>query len=82
MQNFAQQIIKSQKNLLTKIIEEHKRKLDKEMLNQYNHIFLQQMQMLLTELQNLSSPTHYSTSQQFVSTILPINSMFTETPLH
>lgn len=84
MQNFTKQIIESQENLLTKTIEEQ-RKLDQEMLNQYNYIFLQQTQMLLTGLQNLNSqlPTNYPTVQQFptISTIPPMNLMFTETLL-
>ncbi|XP_077282254.1 uncharacterized protein LOC143908462 [Temnothorax americanus] len=84
MQNFTQQIIESQENLLTKTIEEQ-RKLDQEMLNQYNHIFLQQTQMLLTGLQNLNSPlpTNYPTVQQFprIPTMPPMNPMFTETLL-
>jgi len=44
MQNFAEQIIESQEKLLAKIIEEQ-RKLDQEMFNQYNNIFLQQTQI-------------------------------------
>lgn len=84
MENFMKQIIESQKNLLTKTIEEQ-RKLDQEMLNQYNYIFLQQTQMLHTGLQNLNSllPTNYPTVQQFprISTIPPMNPMFTETLL-
>lgn len=83
MQNFAEQIIGSQEELLEKTIEEQ-HKLDKEMFNQYNHIFLQQTQMLLTGLQNLSSPfpTNYPTFQQFsgVSTMPPMSPMFIETP--
>lgn len=81
MQNFVDQITKSQEKLLAKTIEEQ-RKLDKEMFNQYNNIFLQQTQMLLTGLQNLSSPfpQNYPTFQQFsgVSTMPPMRPMFTE----
>jgi len=66
---------------LTKTIEEQ-RKLDQEMFNQYNNIFLQQTQMLLTGLQNLSSPfpNNYPILQPFsgVST----KPMFTETSLN
>jgi len=79
MQNFAEQIIESQEKLLAKTIEEQ-RKLDQEMFNQYNNIFLQQTQMLLAGLQNLSSPfpDNYPILQPFsgVSTMPP---MFTET---
>lgn len=84
MQNFADQIIESQEKLLAKTIEEQ-RKLDKEMFNQYNNIFLQQTQMLLTGLQKLNSPfpTNYPTFQQFsgISTMPAMRLMFTETPL-
>lgn len=84
MENFTKKIIESQENLLTKTIEEQ-RKLDQEILNQYNYIFLQQTQMLLTGLQNLNSPlpTNYPTVQQFprISTIPPMNPIFTETLL-
>lgn len=83
-ENLTKKKIKSQENLLTKTIEEQ-RKLDQEMLNQYNYIFLQQTQMLLTGLQNLNSPlpTNYPTVQQFprISTIPPMNPIFTETLL-
>lgn len=85
MENFTEQIIESQKKLLAKTIEEQ-RKLDKEMFNQYNHIFVQQTQMLLTGLQKLNSPfpTSYPTFQQFsgVSTVPAMRPMFTETQLN
>nr|XP_012152119.1 PREDICTED: uncharacterized protein LOC100879135 isoform X1 [Megachile rotundata] len=81
MQNFVNQITESQEKLLMKTIEEQ-RKLDKEMFSQYNNIFLQQTQMLLTGLQNLSSPSpqNYATFQQFsgVTTMPAVRPMFTE----
>lgn len=86
MQNFAEKIMESQEKLITKTIEEQ-RKLDNDIFDRYNNILLQQTQMLITGMQNLSSPfpKNYQPFQQFpgISTTMPpMSPMFTETLLH